>query len=245
MDSSSITKLEFTSDMFKGSKEPKRLHLSYKILLFVFDLHHLRTRTDSADRLEQVFDPEYLGSPYFDSKESDYLRKLKFHSTSHHTTCRKKEQENDENVALGELIRNHIAERVMRRKDVRARTKKSDAAVASPTSKILPDANGNQVQSTESESESRVGEKDRESHTSMGSSLEQTIDFRVCAAHDLAPLLAKAFGINERSLVRHKKFINLVAKVGLDFPYEDDNAIKIVESVIQRVCVMAHRTAKK
>lgn len=41
-------------------------------------------------------------------------------------------------------------------------------------------------------------------------------DFRVCAAHDIAPILEKALGVKEKDLMRDKEFIRLVEKWGLD-----------------------------
>jgi hypothetical protein len=73
----------------------------------------------------------------------------------------------------------------------------------------------------------------------------ERVDFRVCAAHDLAPVLAKAFGINEKLLIRHKAFIKLVDKFGLEFSQsEDDAANKAVENVTQTVCVQTSKVAK-
>ncbi|GIJ91236.1 hypothetical protein Asppvi_010201 [Aspergillus pseudoviridinutans] len=41
-------------------------------------------------------------------------------------------------------------------------------------------------------------------------------DFRVCAAHDLAPILAAALGTNLRQLDRDKRFALLISSRGLD-----------------------------
>ncbi|OCK78606.1 hypothetical protein K432DRAFT_88714, partial [Lepidopterella palustris CBS 459.81] len=41
-------------------------------------------------------------------------------------------------------------------------------------------------------------------------------DYRVCAAHDVAPLFEKAFGVKEGDLKRDKEFVKLVRKRGLD-----------------------------
>jgi hypothetical protein len=41
-------------------------------------------------------------------------------------------------------------------------------------------------------------------------------DYRVCAAHDVAPVLEKAFGVKEGDLKRNKEFVKLVRKRGLD-----------------------------
>jgi hypothetical protein len=40
-------------------------------------------------------------------------------------------------------------------------------------------------------------------------------DYKVCAAHDLAPLYEKAFGVKEGDLKRNKEFVKLVTKRGL------------------------------
>ena len=41
-------------------------------------------------------------------------------------------------------------------------------------------------------------------------------DFRICAAHDLAPILGRAFGINLKQLTKDKSFLKLVDTKGLD-----------------------------
>jgi len=43
-----------------------------------------------------------------------------------------------------------------------------------------------------------------------------TMDFRVCAAHDLAPILERAFNIQERQLRKNKSFTKQVEAYGLD-----------------------------
>ncbi|KAI9719539.1 MAG: hypothetical protein M1828_006168 [Chrysothrix sp. TS-e1954] len=40
-------------------------------------------------------------------------------------------------------------------------------------------------------------------------------DFRICAAHDLAPIFENAFGIKPKELKKNKKFVALVTKKGL------------------------------
>ena len=35
-------------------------------------------------------------------------------------------------------------------------------------------------------------------------------DFRVCAAHDVAPILEKALGVKEKYLIRDKEFLRFV-----------------------------------
>jgi len=41
-------------------------------------------------------------------------------------------------------------------------------------------------------------------------------DFRVCAAHDVAPILERVFGVKEKDLLRDKEFVGLVQKWGLE-----------------------------
>ncbi|KAF4555824.1 Hypothetical protein D9617_2g057880 [Elsinoe fawcettii] len=43
-------------------------------------------------------------------------------------------------------------------------------------------------------------------------------DYRICAAHDLAPVFEKAFDVNPKDLARNVKFIELVDKHGLTTP---------------------------
>ncbi|KAG8627030.1 hypothetical protein KVT40_004513 [Elsinoe batatas] len=43
-------------------------------------------------------------------------------------------------------------------------------------------------------------------------------DFRVCAAHDLAPIFEKAFSIAPKHLARNQKFVDLVDVHGLSTP---------------------------
>jgi hypothetical protein len=84
---SSLREPKFTSEVFQGPQKSKWLQLRYKILLLIFDLHHFRTRVDSASRLEQVFDPEYPGTPYFESEISDLIRDLQVDGSASHTIC--------------------------------------------------------------------------------------------------------------------------------------------------------------
>jgi hypothetical protein len=46
-------------------------------------------------------------------------------------------------------------------------------------------------------------------------------DFRVCAAHDLAPIFEKAFGIHPKQLGKNSKFPALVKEYGLELPAEE------------------------
>jgi len=41
-------------------------------------------------------------------------------------------------------------------------------------------------------------------------------DYRVCAAHDVAPILEKVLGLKEKDLLRDKEFVELVEKWGLE-----------------------------
>jgi len=45
---------------------------------------------------------------------------------------------------------------------------------------------------------------------------EESGDFRVCTAHDLAPNFERVFGVKEKELGRDKVFIGLVEKYGLE-----------------------------
>jgi hypothetical protein len=50
--------------------------------------------------------------------------------------------------------------------------------------------------------------------------VESENDYRVCAAHDVAPLFEKAFGVKEGGLKRNKEFVKLVRKRGLELERE-------------------------
>lgn len=41
-------------------------------------------------------------------------------------------------------------------------------------------------------------------------------DYRVCAAHDLAPIFERAFGITTKDLGKDKVFLRLLSKIGLE-----------------------------
>ena len=45
--------------------------------------------------------------------------------------------------------------------------------------------------------------------------MAETGDYKVCAAHDLAPVLEKAFGVRPSDLAKNKSFVSLVKKGGL------------------------------
>ncbi|CZT50330.1 uncharacterized protein RSE6_11295 [Rhynchosporium secalis] len=45
---------------------------------------------------------------------------------------------------------------------------------------------------------------------------EESGDFRVCAAHDLAPILEKALDIKPKNLANDKAFVELIEKYGLE-----------------------------
>jgi len=42
-------------------------------------------------------------------------------------------------------------------------------------------------------------------------------DYRVCAAHDVAPILEKAFGIKPKDLERDQAFLDMISTHGLAF----------------------------
>ncbi|GKZ34878.1 hypothetical protein AbraIFM66950_005275 [Aspergillus brasiliensis] len=54
----------------------------------------------------------------------------------------------------------------------------------------------------------------------------QSSDFRVCAAHDLAPLLAGALSIDLKQLEKDKEFTKLVEQNGLDLGGESWGGLK-------------------
>jgi hypothetical protein len=47
-------------------------------------------------------------------------------------------------------------------------------------------------------------------------------DFRVCAAHDLAPIFEKAFDIKPKDLTKNKEFLTILERSGLDLKDTDD-----------------------
>jgi len=47
-------------------------------------------------------------------------------------------------------------------------------------------------------------------------------DFRVCAAHDVAPILEKALGVKGKDLMRDKEFLRFVENWGLDWEEAED-----------------------
>jgi len=50
----------------------------------------------------------------------------------------------------------------------------------------------------------------------------ESADYRVCAAHDLAPVFERCFGIKPKDLQRDKLFVKCLEKNGLAF---DENAV--------------------
>lgn len=46
----------------------------------------------------------------------------------------------------------------------------------------------------------------------------ESSDYRVCAAHDLAPVFEKAFEANSKELARNQRFVDLVETHGLEVP---------------------------
>lgn len=50
----------------------------------------------------------------------------------------------------------------------------------------------------------------------MKTRMEETGDYRVCAAHDLGPIFERALGVNPTDLAKNKTFVKLVNKKGLE-----------------------------
>jgi len=46
--------------------------------------------------------------------------------------------------------------------------------------------------------------------------MKETSDYRVCAAHDLAPLFEKAFDVKAADLAKNKAFLRCLDKGGLE-----------------------------
>ncbi|KAI9809230.1 MAG: hypothetical protein M1825_002521 [Sarcosagium campestre] len=125
--------------------------LWYKIHVLVYDLRHYNAKHASRDRLDAVVDLTYIGQPYFDPSEVEFLKA---------TVVSVKGQES---LKLPELISSTLDERLNRRMK-------------------------NRVDSG---------------------------DFRVCAAHDLAPIWEAAFNIHFKKLCKDQKFKRLVDSRGL------------------------------
>lgn len=98
--------------------------------MLLFDLRHYSERADSAERLERVIDPSYIGPPYFEPEEAETIKNTVVHNEK----------------KLSQVIEESLAGRLDRRAK-----KRVDSG-----------------------------------------------DFRVCAAHDLAPVLEKMLGIDPK-----------------------------------------------
>ncbi|PGG99541.1 hypothetical protein GX51_06281 [Blastomyces parvus] len=122
--------------------------LWYRLHVLVLDLRNFSTNDTSRERLEQVTDISYLGSPYFSAEEASALG---------HT------QLEPGNQLLKDKIESELNERLTRRMKKRV----------------------------------------------------ESGDFRVCAAHDLAPIFEKGFSINPKKLAKDSQFMNLAASRGL------------------------------
>jgi hypothetical protein len=53
--------------------------------------------------------------------------------------------------------------------------------------------------------------------------MKETADYRVCAAHDIAPIVEKVFGVRPGDLKKNKMLVKLVDKGGLSAL--DDGAV--------------------
>ncbi|KAK0128809.1 hypothetical protein ONS95_000759 [Cadophora gregata] len=58
---------------------------------------------------------------------------------------------------------------------------------------------------------------------------EESGDFRVCAAHDLAPILEKALGIKAKDLQRDQEFLEIMGRCGLELGEGDEENWKSVD----------------
>lgn len=68
-------------------------------------------------------------------------------------------------------------------------------------------------------------------------------DFRVCAAHDLAPIFEKAFGIHAKDIDKNSKFMTLVKKYSLELPEEEERLGS--DRVQTQIRTLAQRKKKK
>lgn len=130
--------------------------LWYRIRVLLYDLRHFKDRDDSRDRLEQIIDPCYLGSPYFSHKEVKLLKS---------SIVRNKRSEDKSEKTLQQLIETTLDAKLNRRMKKRVESQ----------------------------------------------------DFRVCAAHDLAPILEDAFGVKPKELRKDKKFVKTLSLDILNF----------------------------
>ena len=140
-----------TQELHQYTKDQLQQNTSlwYKVHVFMYDLRHFREKVDSQARLDSVVDASYLGMPYFQDQEVDYLK------------CTLIDE-----IPLQQIIQDVLDERLERRQKKRA----------------------------------------------------ESGDFRVCAAHDLAPIFEKVFDVKPKELATNKEFQQLLETHGLDLP---------------------------
>ncbi|EFQ94047.1 hypothetical protein CFE70_000324 [Pyrenophora teres f. teres 0-1] len=126
--------------------------LWYKLHVFIYDLRNFRSNEKSRNRLDNVVDTHYIGSPYFSAAEADtILRTIGDHEK--------------EDKTLKELLDDFFTQKLEKR---------------------------------------------------LNSRMRETADYRVCAAHDIAPIVEKAFRVHPKDLAKNKGFMKLVNAGGLD-----------------------------
>ncbi|KAL8686384.1 MAG: hypothetical protein Q9218_007144, partial [Villophora microphyllina] len=123
-----------------------RSPLWYKLHVFIYDLRSFREKADSQARLDSIIDPFYLGLPYVQYDEAEYLKATLINGKPLH-----------------QIIRNILQERLERRMKKRV----------------------------------------------------ESADYRVCAAHDLAPIFETSFGIKPKDLATNTRFQELLVTYGL------------------------------
>ncbi|KAL8712484.1 MAG: hypothetical protein Q9220_003332 [cf. Caloplaca sp. 1 TL-2023] len=134
-----------TSAQLLSLQSPQLWH---KIRAFLFDLRHVKERTDSRDRLELIIDPSYIGAPYFTPAEAKQLKSF---------------IPDGSEIKLQLLVESTLNEKLNRRQKKR----------------------------------------------------EATQDYRVCPAHDLAPVFEKAFNVRPKDLQNDKRFLKSLTNDGL------------------------------
>ena len=144
--------------------------LWYKIHVFVYDLRHFKELVDSQARLESIVDASFIGTPYFQSDEIEYLKS---------TTV--------DGKPLRQIIQEVLDERLERRMKKRV----------------------------------------------------ESGDYRVCAAHDLAPIFEKAFGIKSKELAAHSQFQELLTAYGLGLPNDEE-----FDGLVKKNKKIKHRSIK-
>lgn len=70
-------------------------------------------------------------------------------------------------------------------------------------------------------------------------------DFRVCAAHDLAPIFESAFGINPKNLAKNHAFNSLVSSRGLTLQDEDDLSCLLGQSKLEALAAKQEKSKKR